>query len=59
MTNLPYLFGATVLICGVAVITSAAGDKGAMPDLNGPVAWLNSPPLSNKALRGTKMQGWW
>ena len=52
MTNLPYLFGATALICGVAVIASAAGDEGAMPDLNGPVAWLNSPPLSNKALRG-------
>jgi thiol-disulfide isomerase/thioredoxin len=52
MRKLHYLIGATALICGVAVITSAAGDEGAMPDLNGPVAWLNSPPLSNKALRG-------
>jgi thiol-disulfide isomerase/thioredoxin len=23
-----------------------------MPNLNGAVAWLNSPPLSDKALRG-------
>ena len=52
MTNLPYLIGATALICGVAVIASGAGDEGRMPDLNGAVAWLNSPPLSNKALRG-------
>ena len=49
MKNLSYLFGATVIICGVAVI--ASGDEGGMPDLNGAVAWLNSPPLSNKALR--------
>ena len=51
MTNLPYLVGATALICG-AVISSGAGDEGGIPDLNGAVAWLNSPPLSNKALRG-------
>ena len=41
MKNLPYLIGATALICGVAVIASA--DEGGMPDLNGAVAWLNSP----------------
>ena len=52
MTNLPYLIGATAVICGVAVIASGAGDEGGMPDLNGAVAWLNSPPLSDKALRG-------
>ena len=52
MRNLPYLIGATALICGLAVIASGAGDEGGMPDLNGAVAWLNSPPLSNKALRG-------
>jgi thiol-disulfide isomerase/thioredoxin len=52
MKNLSYLFGATVIICGVGVIASAAGDEGAMPDLDGAVAWLNSPPLSSKALRG-------
>jgi cytochrome c biogenesis protein CcdA/thiol-disulfide isomerase/thioredoxin len=28
------------------------GDEGAMPDLGGAIAWLNSPPLSRKALRG-------
>ena len=50
MRKLHYLIGATALICGVAVI--ASGDEGGMPDLNGAVAWLNSPPLSNKALRG-------
>jgi cytochrome c biogenesis protein CcdA/thiol-disulfide isomerase/thioredoxin len=27
-------------------------DQGAMPDLNGAVAWLNSPPLTRKSLRG-------
>ena len=52
MTNLPYLIGATALICGVAVIASGAGDEGGMPDLNGAVGWLNSSPLSDKALRG-------
>ena len=52
MTKLPYWIGAAVLICGVAVIASGAGDEGPMPDLDGAVAWLNSPPLSNKALRG-------
>ena len=29
MTKLPYWIGATVLICGVAVIASGAGDEGA------------------------------
>src|SRR5580704_1962827 len=52
MTNLSYLIGATALICAVGVIASAPGDEGRMPDLNGAVAWLNSPPLSNEALRG-------
>ena len=27
-------------------------DEGPMPDLDGAVAWLNSPPLSRKSLRG-------
>jgi len=52
MTKLPYLIGATALICGVAAIASGAGDEGRMPDLNDAAGWLNSPPLSNKALRG-------
>src|SRR5215472_6663291 len=30
----------------------ALGDEGPFPDLSGAVSWLNSPPLSNKALRG-------
>jgi thiol-disulfide isomerase/thioredoxin len=38
---------------GVVVATaSATGDEGRMPDLDGAVAWLNSAPLSSKALRG-------
>ena len=52
MKNLPYLVGAAALICGVAVIASGAGDEGRMPDLDGAVAWVNSAPLSSKALRG-------
>jgi thiol-disulfide isomerase/thioredoxin len=32
--------------------TPALGDEGPMPDLGGAVAWLNSPPLSRKSLRG-------
>jgi thiol-disulfide isomerase/thioredoxin len=52
MRKLHYLIGAVALICGAAVMASGAGDEGAMPDLNGAVAWLNSPPLSNKGLRG-------
>src|ERR1700677_5239236 len=30
----------------------ALDDEGPMPDLSGAVAWLNSPPLSSKSLRG-------
>jgi thiol-disulfide isomerase/thioredoxin len=30
----------------------AAGDEGAMPDLDGAIGWLNSAPLSRKSLRG-------
>ena len=30
----------------------APADEGRMPDLGGAVAWLNSPPLSSKSLRG-------
>ena len=52
MTKFSYWIGAAILICGVAVIASGAGDEGPMPVLDGAVAWLNSPPLSNKALRG-------
>jgi len=31
---------------------TALGDEGALPELNGAVAWLNSPPLTRAALRG-------
>src|SRR5882762_1558138 len=52
MKDLPYLIGATAIICGVAVIASGAGDEGRMPDLDGAVAWLNSAQLNSNALRG-------
>ena len=39
-------------LCGVVAIASGMGDEGRMPDLDGAVAWLNSAPLSSKALRG-------
>lgn len=52
MTNPPNLLSATALICVVAVIGSGAGDEGRMPDFDGAVGWLNSAPLSSKALRG-------
>lgn len=31
---------------------SVLGDEGAMPPLDGAIAWLNSPPLSREELRG-------
>ena len=37
---------------GVIALASGTGDEGRMPDLDGAVAWLNSTPLSSKALRG-------
>jgi thiol-disulfide isomerase/thioredoxin len=52
MTKLPYWIGAAALVCGAALFAAGARDEGGMPDLNGAVAWLNSPPVSNKALRG-------
>ena len=44
MTKLLYPIGAIAIICGVAVVASGAGDEGALPDLSGATAWLNSPP---------------
>jgi cytochrome c biogenesis protein CcdA/thiol-disulfide isomerase/thioredoxin len=32
--------------------TGAARDEGELPELNGAVAWLNSPPLTRESLRG-------
>jgi cytochrome c biogenesis protein CcdA/thiol-disulfide isomerase/thioredoxin len=37
----------TVVIDGATL-----GDEGMLPELNGAVAWLNSPPLTREALRG-------
>ena len=52
MKNRAFWIGAAALICGVVAIASETGDEGRMPDLDGAVAWLNSPPLSSESLRG-------
>ena len=52
MKNLAFWISAAALICGVVAIAPGAGDEGPMPDLDGAVTWLNSAPLSSKALRG-------
>lgn len=52
MKNLAFGITAAVLIGGIAMVASEPGDEGRMPELNGAVAWLNSAPLSAKALRG-------
>src|SRR5262245_6739191 len=52
MKNLAFWISAAALIIGVAAIASATKDEGRMPDLDGAVAWLNSPPLTSKSLRG-------
>jgi len=38
--------------CGLVTAAPGPEDEGRMPDLNGAVAWLNSAPLTSKALRG-------
>jgi cytochrome c biogenesis protein CcdA/thiol-disulfide isomerase/thioredoxin len=43
---------ASVLAASVADTRPALTDEGRFPDLSGAVAWLNSPPLSSKALKG-------
>jgi hypothetical protein len=52
MKNPAFWIIATALVGGLFAVASRAGDEGRMPDLDGPVAWLNSAPLSAKALRG-------
>jgi thiol-disulfide isomerase/thioredoxin len=52
MNNLGFWITATAVIGGVAAVASATNDEGRMPDLDGAVGWLNSAPLSGKALRG-------
>ena len=43
---------ASVLAASVADTQPALDDEGPFPDLSGAVAWLNSPPLSSKSLKG-------
>jgi cytochrome c biogenesis protein CcdA/thiol-disulfide isomerase/thioredoxin len=43
---------ASVLAASAADVQPALDDEGAMPDLSGAVSWVNSPPLSSKALKG-------
>src|SRR5580658_1379727 len=43
---------ASVLAASAADTQPVLDDEGPMPDLSGAVAWLNSPPLSSKALKG-------
>jgi thiol-disulfide isomerase/thioredoxin len=52
MKNHAFLITGTALISGIVAIASGKGDEGRMPDLDGAVAWLNSAPLTSKALRG-------
>jgi thiol-disulfide isomerase/thioredoxin len=42
----------TVGALGIVEVVSAIGDEGRMPDFDGGVAWLNSAPLSSRAMRG-------
>jgi thiol-disulfide isomerase/thioredoxin len=44
--------GAALLIEGATKPRPSHADEGPMPDLGGALAWLNSAPLSGKALRG-------
>jgi thiol-disulfide isomerase/thioredoxin len=43
---------AIFLIASAAQSRPALSDEGRLPDLGGAIAWLNSPPLSAKSLRG-------
>jgi thiol-disulfide isomerase/thioredoxin len=45
-------FGTAALTLVTVAIALGSGDEGRMPDMDGAVAWLNSAPLSGKALRG-------
>ena len=52
MKSLGFWIATSALVAGGAVVASGLGVEGRMPDLDGAVAWLNSPPLHSKALRG-------
>jgi len=43
---------ASVLAASATDVQPALDDEGPMPDLSGAVSWINSPPLSSKALKG-------
>jgi cytochrome c biogenesis protein CcdA/thiol-disulfide isomerase/thioredoxin len=44
--------GRPSVLAASATEAPALDDEGPLPDLSGAVAWLNSPPLSSKSLRG-------
>lgn len=52
MKNLVLWSGAAAILCGVAAVASGTADEGRMPSMDGAAAWLNSPPLHSKSLRG-------
>ena len=52
MKNFAIWIGAVALICAVVAFAFGTGDEGRIPELDGAVAWLNSPRLSTKSLRG-------
>lgn len=52
MKNFAFWIIATALVGGLAVVASGTSDEGRMPELDGAAAWLNSAPLSSKALHG-------
>jgi hypothetical protein len=52
MNSLTLGIGAAAVVCGAVAMASGNVDEGRMPDLDGAVNWLNSAPLSDKALRG-------
>jgi thiol-disulfide isomerase/thioredoxin len=52
MKNVVHWIGAAAFTCGAIAIAAGAGEERRMPAFYGAVAWLNSAPLSSKALRG-------
>ena len=50
MKTFAFWLTAAALIGGIVAI--ASGEEGRMPDFDGAVGWLNSAPLTSKALRG-------
>jgi thiol-disulfide isomerase/thioredoxin len=47
-----FWMGAVAVAAAIVAIASDRHDEGPLPNINGAVAWLNSAPLSSKALRG-------